>query len=319
MSKTKQSTTNQFNYLVLGILILAIIATFGIYQKTISLEAHVAAQNIAINSLTKHLAAQEEKFKTHKTDITQLHTVTKKLTSSSNEASFAIQMAIYELDLLQNYDAAIEYLNLAQLHTEDLDIEKQISSAIATLKKIPHYNIIAKLDDLDHIKAKLVTLDTTTAKTKKTQLELPENNKALSFLNNFVTISYTDPAGLKLLNPKQQYMLEANMLALINQTKSALTNKNTALFHGSIEKLNSLLALHFALNNQIKAITAELAALDKLELNPSTPDLQAILNTIYSNMKKDSAPAQRIKKGTKPAAIPEITPETTGPHITAEF
>ena len=317
-------TAKQFNYLTLVIatLIIALLAslvTFTLYQKTIILTARITDQNSMISSLTKQISAQEAQLQNYKIDITQLHTVTKKLAGNRNEASFAVQMAIYELELLQNYAKTIEYLNLALLHNSNVAIEKKITTAIADLKEISQFNVITKLDELDQIKAKLVTPVTPPAKITKTKSKL-NNNKVVNFLNTFVTISYTESTNKpQLFRSNQQHMVEATMLALINQAKSALANKHDGLLHTSITKLKHILATHFDPSPQIKAIASELAELDKLTLNPKTPDLQTILNDLYSNMSSDAVHAPATKKSPESESMPAAKHQTSSPHITAEF
>ena len=319
MENEKKSHSNQLHYVAAGLAAIALITTTGIYQKTASLTTKLSDQNAAIGSLTRQVAAQEQNFENHQTKITELHTVTKKLVSNGDEASFAMQMAIYELELLQNYDKAIEYLEATKLYIQDDGITKQITSAIAALKQIPRYDTVTKLDELDQIKSKLISLDEAPTKTHNTP---QTDNKAMSFLGKFVTVSYNDPSLPKLLNSKQQYMLEANMLSLINQIQAALANRNTTLFHNGIAKLEDLLTSHYPQNTQIIAIKTELQNLGSLDLNPKTPDLQTILHAIYSNMAKNTKPAEHIQQNhpiTKKQDSQKSDNNTSKPHVTEEF
>ena len=322
MEDEKKSHSKQLHYVAAGLAAMALIATAGTYQKTASLTTKLSDQNAAIGSLTRQVAAQEQNFENHQTKITELHTVTKKLASNGDEASFAMQMAIYELELLQNYDKTIEYLEAAKLYIQDDSIAKQITSAIATLKQIPRYDTVTKLDELDQIKARLINLDSPPAKTHSTEPALHTDNKAMSFLGKFVTVSYSDSSTPKLLNSKQQYMLEANMLSLINQIQAALANRNTTLFHNGIAKLEDLLTSHYPQNTQIIAIKTELQHLGSLDLTPKTPDLQTILHAIYSNMAKNTKHAEHIQQShptAKKHDSQKSDNNTNKPHVTEEF
>lgn len=325
MENEKKPHRNQLHYVAAGLAAIAIIATAGIYQQTTSLAAKITNQNSAIGSLTRQVAAQEQIFASHETKITELHTVTKKLASYGDEASFSMQMAIYELELLQNYDKAIEYLEAAKLYVKNDAIAKQVTAAIATLKQIPRYNTVTKLDELDQIKTKLITMNNTPAKTQNKELDPQKDNKAMNFLSKFVTVSYTDPSTPKPLNSKQKYMLEANMLALINQIQASLANRNATLFHNGIAKLEDLLTSHYPQNTQIIAIKTELQNLGSLDLSPKTPDLETILHAIYSNMSKNTKPTEHIQQSHPTAKKQDSkksdsnTLNTSKPHVTEEF
>lgn len=326
--ENKTHNNNPLSYIAIGSAALAILIALASYQNISTLTQKLYDQNTAIAGLARELSELQESTKGHHTDIAKLNTITAKLPGNHEQASFAIEMSIYELELLRNYDKAIEYLQLALSYIHDGDIAKQITSAISTLKQVPRYDLRNTLRKLDSIQAKLLGIDKASKDNNK-EKTLLKDNKAFSFLNKFVTVSYSDSSLPQPLSSKQQYLLETNILLAINQIKAALVSKDSALFNSSTVKLQSLLASHFAQSAQMKAIQKELQELQSFELNPKTPDLTPILHAIsnssQTNIKpEDSANNEKqktIAKSPKQNDSPKREPslQTNSPHVTEEF
>jgi len=127
-----------------------------------------------------------------------------------------------------------------------------------------------------------------------------------SELKTLVSIRRTDKKILPLLSEQESQQLRQALGLKIEITRLALLQKNTSLFHASLQAANDWLEEYFNADQPaVVAITKELKALMSLQLEPDYPDISRSLAMLEQSQAAsvDKKPAKAEKSEKKKAPV----------------
>ena len=232
--------------------------------------------------------------------------------------SYLVHLANLRLTVGHDSETALKTLLLAQQALASITddsvstLKQALLSDITALRAAPAVHInqtfleIAALNQqiqaLSPIPAKPdVSLQKTVNQIKSTDeksSDLRWYNRALESLKqlkSLFVIRHLDQANTPLIAPDMEANLKQNIAIQFNMTQWALLHRDQKIYQSTLQSVSQWLTRYFALSDAKNPIVAQLATLEKMQINTALPTINNTLNALSAvkmDIKTESPPVK---------------------------
>ena len=258
--------------------------------KFSNLEEKVASQQEKINQLNNdlstNLAQQKESIAKLSSDIAKKNQNQTNLVSLSNKkyplevAQTYLRIASIQLNTNGNISKAKDLLSKTQdelrslKDSKALSLANELSTLNSQLEKINKPNVEKITKKINSLSDQVTKLEFESNQTKQ------ENSNDDAWYNKLVVVRKIDDKQQTHLTKSDLFTIMQSLQTNFDMLKVALLSQNQDLFNAKIDKINTMLDLHF--QKQSQNIKTQLSQLKEIELNPKLPDLSLYLEKIQN-------------------------------------
>ncbi len=214
------------------------------------------------------------------------------------EVNYLIRLASYNLNYSRDFNAAIVLLQtadqrVAQLNDPALNqLRQQLANMITTLQPIAKMDLVGALAKLSALQRQvkalpLVTPPAFTVAKENTDTAAPQTAwrkalaNSLATLKSMIIIRHHQEPVEPLLNVEQLHYLQQNLQLQLQQAQWAVLHGQQTIYQASLQQAMTWVQNYFASKSpQTSAFLESLAQLQKIAIQPVTPDMSALLNTL---------------------------------------
>ena len=282
----------------------------------------VLAENTTqLAQIQEQLSQSQTKYQELQKNLTQIQDIIQKKFSPNDtiaqlsEVKQLIQLAHYNLIYLRDPSSALSALHLADKQLAELNsppvaldtLRNLLAQNIANLNALPHLDLSSALTQLNALQIQATQLpllnNESTVKEASPNAKTSEKkwlNAIEASLHSFqqlIVIRHLDKPIQPLLPEAQQQVLQHNLQFLLQQAQWALLHQQQTIYQASLLQAKKAIQQHFAENSSVvQAMIQRLNELEKINLQPSLPDLTSTLqavNAIRQTLSSHTPAAQK--------------------------
>lgn len=262
-----------------------------------------------LTQIQEQLSQSQTKYQELQKNLIQIQAIIQKKISPNDsivqmsEISQLIQLAHYNLIYLKDPNSALLALTLANKQLTELTnppasldtLHNLLKQNIASLNTLPHLDLSSILTQLNTLQTQIpqLSLLNTTPRSNETVSPSPQTTSEKKWLSaiqaslhsfqQLIVVRHLDKPIQPLLPQVQQQYLQHNLQLLLQQAQWALLHQQQAIYQTSLQQVKETIQQHFVENSPTsQAIIQKLNELEKINLQPSLPDLMPTLQAIHS-------------------------------------
>ncbi len=267
--------------------------TAQLEQTLSSLQTQANNQNDQIQTLQAAFNRLQAANSGYETDIA-LQQVDRYLSQANLSLTFNHDI-LGAIVLLQTADQRLNTIPDAQV----IPLRQAINSAIVKLQAIPNIDYVGTLTKLTALRDQAATIPLFSINTKTQIFQAATVTSAasprlqgtwekawvttLQTLKTLVVIRNRHEEITPLVTQKQEQFLRQNLQLILQQAQWAVLQHEQAIYQYSLTQASEWIQHYFADNDQATiALQANISQLQKINLAPSTPNLNALINQVHT-------------------------------------
>lgn len=254
------------------------------------------------------------------------------------DVSYLVHLANLHLTVGRDPETALKTLLLAQQALASITdssvnaLKQALLSDIAALRAAPAIHINQTFLEIAALNQQIQTLSPIPTKpdvslqktvnqiksTDEKSSDLPWYRRALESvkqLKSLFVIRHLDQVNTPLFAPDMETNVKQNIAIQFNMAQWALLHRDQKIYQSTLHNVSQWLTRYFALSDAKNQIVAQLATLEKMQMNTTLPTLNntlTALSAIKVNIKTELPPAKiKTPQPTKTNST-ESKPNTTG-------
>jgi uroporphyrin-3 C-methyltransferase len=219
-----------------------------------------------------------------------------KSTWTLSEVNYLIQLANYQLTFVKDVATTITLLQtadqrLATLNNTNLNaLRTALATTIANLQALPKIDVAGLLAQLHalQLQAAQLPLPLQMRAVKSSSENLSSNSEKSNWrvalknswenLQKLIVVHHYDKPIAPLLAQEQQAYLQQNLQLLLQQAQWAVLQQQTPVYQSSLQQAYIWVTMYFASDaSTTQAMLQALQSLQKINIQPKTPDLTQLL------------------------------------------
>jgi uroporphyrin-3 C-methyltransferase len=277
----------------------------------------LSEESTHFTQIQKQLSDNQTKYQALQKNLIQLQALIQKNFSSGDtmirigEASQLIQLAHYNLIYLHDQSSALSALisadtQLAKLSNSPVSLDalrNRLAQNIASLKASPPLDLNRILMQLNALQSQVTQLPLlNTTPTSKQEISAKQHTTSekkwlsaiqasLHSFQQLIVIRHLAKPIQPLLPEVQQQYLTYNLQLLLQQAQWALIHQQQEIYQTSLQQAKHAIQQHFAESASItQTMIQNINELEKINLQPTVPDLTPALQAIHSISQTLSSP-----------------------------
>lgn len=280
-------------------------------QQFQQLQQNFQQQQQKFDTITQQLQQSQNQIKENAATIQRLKTIKNANSQTWVLMEIAHLLRLAQLNITFSHDipTTLALLNTTQHRLEKLadpntlQLRQAIADNITKLKAIPNLDLTGVLVQLNALELQLATLPLASDKPLKTNIIAKKDDaetatttgwrtywsQSLATLQKLVIIRHHNQPIMPLISPKQQINLINNIQMKLAQASWALLHRNSSVYQLSLQQTQRWINQYYAPDAQAtKSVINSLQQLQKIEINPTLPNLSSTINLADNLIKKQA-------------------------------